>query len=175
MTRLYFGCPLRLVFLCPRDHPLVDRMGKRNGTQIENAYGLYGRTGGDGIGRRGLARFSDGGTNGRCQRVSIRYFRVCLVFYLRRHQTEHAVATEASSGETLGERTHALAPDANILLLAISKCRCRVSTGNLVEIAQCARLGGCQGLLLAVHDDCFSDCVSPRHSNAPSAVLLPER
>lgn len=83
-------------------------------------HGLYGRTGGDGIGRRGLARLSDGGTNGRRERVSIRYFRVCLVFYVRRHQAELAVATEASGSETLGERTHALAPDARILLPAIS-------------------------------------------------------
>jgi hypothetical protein len=31
MARLYFGYPLRLVFLCRRDHPLVDRMGNGMG------------------------------------------------------------------------------------------------------------------------------------------------
>ena len=82
--------------------------------------GLDGRTGGDGIGRRGLAWVSDGGTNRRRERVSIRYIRVCLVFYIRRHQAKFAVATEASGSETLGERTNALAPDARILLPAPS-------------------------------------------------------
>jgi hypothetical protein len=40
------------------------------------------------------------------------------------------VATEASGSETLGERTHALAPDARILLPAISNAdvgECRKS------------------------------------------------
>jgi hypothetical protein len=82
---------------------LID--GRRNGTQIENARGRWSRPGGDGVRRRRIARLSDGGTNGRRERLSIRYLGVCLVFYVRRHQTELAVATEASGSETLGARS----------------------------------------------------------------------